>query len=78
MKRFSFCFLSAVFLLATAFFPPSSAGAEQLIENKVKLKNVFVDIHYDKSQVNLVRTEDQNSTKLNLVDNNKIIFHFSS
>gem|GEM_PF-2390889 len=45
MKRFSFCFLSAVFLLATALFsPPSSAGAEQLIENKVKLKNVFVDI----------------------------------
>ncbi|WP_128578061.1 hypothetical protein [Geobacillus sp. JS12] len=69
MKRFSFCFLSAVCLLAIALFsPPSSVEAEQFIENKVKLKNVFVDIHYDKSQVNLVRTEDQNSTKLHLVD----------
>ncbi|ADI25437.1 MULTISPECIES: hypothetical protein [unclassified Geobacillus] len=69
MRRFSFCFLSSVFLLVIALFSPTSrVGAEQFIQNKVKLKNVFVDIHYDKSQVNLVRTEDQNSTKISLVD----------
>ncbi|KXG10250.1 hypothetical protein AT864_00841 [Anoxybacillus sp. P3H1B] len=67
-KVFYSMILTAFALLITIFSPVSSAGAEQLTKEKVKLKNVFVDIPYDKSEVKLVRVEDQNSTKINLID----------
>ncbi|MGG3739189.1 hypothetical protein [Aeribacillus pallidus] len=43
-KVFYSMILTAFALLITIFSPVSSAGAEQLTKEKVKLKNVFVEL----------------------------------
>lgn len=66
-KLLSSIFFLAFALLAVTFSFGSDASAAQLTE-KVKLKNVFIEIPYDKSKVKLVKSEEQDSVKIKLVD----------
>jgi len=60
----SLFFLSFAFLVTLSF--SSNANAEEL--EKVKLKNVFVEIPYDQSEFEFLKTESQNSVKVDVVD----------